>query len=130
MGRGLKAKVPFADGHRLVAPGLEELRQQDFGERQAADGIGAGVARLAGADRMAARQQAGAGGAADGSGGVEGGEASALGRQTVEMRRPQRGMPVAGKIAVAHVVGEQDDEVWQARGELGKGGGQKLAPSG
>ena len=49
------------------------------------------------------------------------GEADAAGRQTVEIRSAHAGGTIAGKIAVAHVVGVDEDDVGFDRG-AGLGG--------
>ena len=74
--------------------------------------IRAGVAVLPGLHGIASGQESHAGGGADGRGGVERGEPDAFPGHTVEVRRRNSGVSVATEIAVSHVVGEQNDEIW------------------
>ena len=86
-------------GH-LVGP------QAHFGLAIAADGGVAGV--LAGHEAAARRR-------ADGAAGVGLGEAHALGGQAVQVRREDVLLAVAAEVAVAEVVGQDEDDVGARR---------------
>jgi hypothetical protein len=100
--------MPFAEDAGGVARALEHLRQRGGLGREAfafQDGVGDAVLKF-----MAAGEQRGACGGAGGTH-TEVLKAHALGVEAVEVRRFENGIAVGGEIAVALVVGEQEDDV-------------------
>lgn len=111
MGLGLEvAEVPLADKAGVVALALEEGGEGGFFFAQVA-AFGAGDGVEAGAIGSSSRQKAGAGGGADGSGGVAVGEADAFLGEGVEVRGLDHGAAVAPEVAKSEVVGEKNDDV-------------------
>ena len=103
----LVAEAPFTDERGVIAGLFEQAGdgavlgfQPDLGI--AADGGVAGV--LAGHEHAARRR-------ADGGAGVELREAQALRRQPVDVRCGDLLLPVAPEVAVAEIVGEDEDDV-------------------
>ena len=117
---GRIAEVPFANHHRGVADALEDLGDRDLVGIEAEIGIGRGVARVVHARRIATGHQLRARGAAERRG-VETREPNPLGREAVDVRRLNGGRTVAAEIAVALVVGEDDDDVGLGRCGGGEG---------
>ena len=135
----LVAEVPFSDDAGRVADLLQRLGQGDLGGRQT-------VVRvleehpLAPAEHPAPQvyapgQQGRPARRADRGLRVEAGPALALGGHAVEVGRADRRVPVGAEVAVAEVVGEDDDDVgrWALRGEpLGRterrGGNPRRGP--
>ena len=122
---GPDAEVPFADQSGGVAGVLQRLGQGHFGGGQAAGGDGAEDAELivghAGADGVASGHESGAARGADLGGGIELREAQAFGGHTIQIRRLDRRVAVAAEVAVAEVVGQDDDDV-RLRGGVGADG--------
>src|SRR6202012_3857363 len=88
-GRTGVAEAPFAEGAGGIAMLLEDGGDGEagVGEGELSFGLKAGVAADGGMAGVEAGHQAGAGGGADGGAGIELGEAHALGRQFVDIRR-------------------------------------------
>ena len=76
-----------------------------------AAGIGRGIGRHAAAKRIAARHQRGAGRGAERRRRVELRQPRAFGRHAVEIRRLELRVAEAAEIAVAEVVGQDDDDI-------------------
>jgi hypothetical protein len=105
-------QVPFADQGGGVAESLERLGDGQFAERQAAIlGRLDHLVRQVHPHRIAAGHQACAGGGAEVGAGVEVAEPRALGRHPVEVGGADDGPAVAAQVAVAQVVGHDDDDV-------------------
>ena len=104
-------EMPLAAMAGRVARALEQSRQGDFTRAQVRD-TALGEPRVdAVAKRRAAREQGRARRTAHGAGGVALREPHALVRERVEVRCLDDGMAVAGEVAIAEVVGEEEDEV-------------------
>src|SRR5262245_58662182 len=118
----MMAEVPLAVDRRCVVPLLKDLRQRHF---LVGDSILRGRAERsqnADAIRIAAGQQRGARGGADGLRYVEVGEADPVLGHLIEMGRANSLVAITAEVAVAKIVGEDDDEVgWR----LGINGGQR-----
>ena len=121
------AQVPFAHHGGAVALRLERFGERDLLRRQAGLAVGTEHVAHPRADGVAAREEGCAGGGAGRGGRVELGEAHAFGGHLVEVRRANRRVAVARQVAVAEIVGEEDDEVGAAgrfsgAGHPGRGG--------
>ena len=79
------------------------------------------IAGHAAANGQPAGEQRGAAGRADARGDVEIGEAHALAGHAVEVGRADARMAVATQVAVAQVVGQDDDQVGQLLGPHRRG---------
>ena len=104
----LVAEMPFAEDAGSVTRGLEHLRQGDRVERQALafeDGMGDAVLEL-----MAPGDERAAGGRTRRTD-MEVREAHALVMQAVHVGRLEDGIAVGGNIAVALVVGQDENDV-------------------
>ncbi len=112
------AQAPLAEEGRRVARVLEEVGERALALAQGLDreGPAAGVAPHAGVAGVAPGHEHGARGRADRRAGVEVGEAQALGGQPVEVRRANELLAVGADVAVAEVVGEDEDDVRPRRG--------------
>ena len=112
---GPHAQMPLADGPGGVAAFLEQFGQRHFAVRQMPRRAIAQHAKLfvahAAADRIPSGQQRRAAGRADFGRRVEIGEPHPLGRHAIQVRRADAGMPVAAQIAVAQVVGQDENDV-------------------
>ena len=118
-----EADVPFADQAGAVAGPFEHRGRGRFGgvhrqrrfavEDAGAGGVAPGV--LAGDEGVAGRR-------ADGAGGVGVGEAEAFARKPVAMRRLDGLRAVTAEVAVADVVGKDEDDVGRS-GEAWRGDG-------
>ena len=113
------AEVPLADAGGGVALGLESLGQRDLVGRQPAGGVGEQHAarcrwHMPAADRQPAGEQRRPARRADLGRRVELREPHALGGHAVEVRRADGRVAVAAEVAVAEVVGEDDDDVGRA----------------
>ena len=114
------AEVPLAEDARGVAGGLEHLRERRGLQREPLaleDRVSDAVLEL-----VAAGEERAARGRARGAD-VEVREAHALGVETVHVRGLEHGVAVGGDVAVALVVGEEEDDVRALAGERGGGGG-------
>ena len=105
---GLVAQMPLAENAGGVAGGLEHLRQRGGLQREPLaleDRVGDAVLELvpAGHQRAARRRARGAD--------MEVREPHALGMQLVEVGRLEHGIAMRGDVAVALVVGEDEDDV-------------------
>ncbi len=107
-GGALVAQAPLADEAGGIPRLLELLGDGNILRPQ----IRLRVAANEAAAGVQTGHQHAAGGGADGGAGIELGEPDALRRHPVQVRRPNRGMPVAAEIAVAEIVREDDDDVW------------------
>ena len=120
-----QAEVPLADAGGGVALVLEQARDGEparLDERRRAALQHAALQRTA--PGVAAGQDAVARGRADGRGTMGVGEDHAFARQAVEVRRADFGFRVeAAQVAVAEVVGEDEDDVGP-RGGSGERGGR------
>jgi hypothetical protein len=129
------AEVPFADAGGGVAAGAEGLGERGLREGKLA-GVGgrhdlaaavpldAGLANRVGhaaAGRPAPGEKAGPGGRANRGGRVGVGEAHAFAGQPIDVRRADVRVAVAGEIAPAEIVDQEEDEV-DRRGRCGGGG--------
>ena len=105
------AQAVFADAGGVVACGLEELGQGEVIVRDVAFAIAAhaAVAGVQACHEDAARWRA------HGTAGVMARELHALGGHLVKVRRLQSLLPVAAGVAVAHVIGEDIDDVGLVR---------------
>ena len=122
--------MPLADGLRRIALALEGARDGDLLGRQAPRRVLClhpvlHIAGHAAANGQAPGEQRGAAGRADGSGDVEVREAHALAGHAVEVGRADARMTVATQVAVAQIVGQNDDQVGQllgphCRGRIGQ----------
>lgn len=114
------AEMPFAD-ERCCVVGLQRFSDGDLGQRQAVLVVGLDdrIAK-AGADGVAAGHQPGARGRADVGGGVKGRELRAFLRHAIEIGRADQFRAVGAEIAIAQIVGEDDDDVGLAARRLGQ----------
>ncbi len=119
---GAVTDVPFADGGGLVALRFHLLGDCDLREGEAADGFGPEVGWQAGAFGVAAGKEAHTGWCADAGGSIARGEADAFGGKAIQIGRLDIGVTVAGQVAVAHVVGKENDDVWLRLGKRLGGG--------
>ena len=115
-----EAEMPFADDAGVVARLLQFIRQRGHARFEVAPRVlrlRADHARHAHAIRVATREQGRTRRRAHGAIGPHRGEEHALAADAVDIRRANiRGM-VSGDIAVAVIIGEDDQEVWWSRGE-------------
>lgn len=98
----------------LVALFAEGVGDGDFAGRESPFGVreeDASRTAHAAADGIAAGQEGGPAGGADLRRDVEIGKAKPLGGHAIEMGCPDRRGAVAAEIAVAEVIGEDDDDV-------------------
>ena len=133
------AEMPFAEGARGVAGGLQPIRNGGLAEREAeAVDIGLGDPRAVYAARLldhvakrelksdallpAAGHEAGARGRAHGGIGVEIGKLHALGREAIDVGRLDVGRAHAAEVAVAEIIGEDEDDVRFRQARRGRGG--------
>ena len=106
------SQSPLADDARSVARAFENLRDGHVLLSQRYPlAAPPHVATDVCVPLMQPRHQAGARGGADGGGRVELCEAQPLARHAVEVRRPDELLAVAAEVAVAQVVGENQDDV-------------------
>ena len=105
------AEVPLADHARAIARRAQELRERRL-RRVQPDGLPGeeGAPAQPDAIRIATREQGRAGGGADGLGGVEGGQADALPRHAVQMRRPAP-LPLRPDVRPPLVIGHDEHDV-------------------
>ena len=108
--------VPLSDEPGDVAGGLHHVAERAFPERDAIEAPVLERVDRAGALRVAAGQQRGAGGRADGRGRVVLREAGAVGDQVVQRRCLGCAAVEAPEVAIAHVVGEDQDDVRPGHG--------------
>ena len=105
------SQVPLADTGRRVSGRLQGFRQRDFTRRQPAGRTRTEHARQPGARRKTAGHQSYATRGADRGRRVELGEAHALQSHAVKVRRADGGVTVTTQVAIAEVIGEDDDKV-------------------
>ena len=107
-------EVPLADASGGVALRLERLREGDLASGQAAGRVGeensSSVAAHTVSNRQTAGHERGTTRGADAAGGVELCQLHAFCRHAIEVRRADSRVAETGEIAVAEVVGEDDDE--------------------
>ncbi len=121
-----EAEVPLADQGRVVALGAQQRRQRGmrWGEPRHVGGQ-----RLFEADRepilVASGDQRRAGRRADGRVRISLGEAKPVLRDTVDVRGREVRAAVAGQIRVAHVVGQDEEDVGRLAGCLGRRVGRR-----
>lgn len=108
--------MPLADEAGGVAGGGEGVGDGALAEGDAIEAAHFEGIDGAGAVRVAAGEEGGAGGGADGRGGVVLGEADAFFGESVEAGSVGEAAVVAGDIAVSHVVGDDEDDVWARHG--------------
>ena len=116
---GFVAEMPFPKNAGGVTGGFQDLSEGGGVESEALafeDGVGDAVFEF-----VTAGEERGASGRASGAD-VEIGEAHALSAESVEVGRLEDGISVSGKIAVALIVGDDEENVG-ARGG-GRGGGE------
>ena len=104
-------EMPLAAMAGRVARALEQSRQRDLARAQVRDTALGDPGVDAVSKRRAPREQRRARRTADGAGGVTLRQPHALLRERVEVRRLDDRMAVAREVAVAEVVGEEEDEV-------------------
>ena len=132
------AEMPLAEERGAVTGGLQRPRQRGGAGIQPVRHPAARVVAQPGEVRIAvpargvlAGHRRDARGRADGMRRVELQEPRAVGGQPVEMRRPDSRVAVAAEIAVAEVVGQNEEEVGARGGsrcgtrELGRAGGER-----
>jgi hypothetical protein len=125
-GAGADPEMPLADVGGRVAARLERLCERDLSGGQSALGVreeDPPVPGHAAARRVATRQERGPARRTDLRAGVEVREAHALGGHPVEVRRADRRAAVAAEVAVALVVGQDDDDVGGCRSGRAADGG-------
>ena len=118
--RGLQSEVPFADRGGGVALRLEHLREHGGGAREEAPvfcGLGPDDSGDADEIGVASGKKGGAGGGAHGAVGVEFGEAHPIGHEGVEVRTLEIGRAVAGEVAVAEIIDDNEEDVGPFGGE-------------
>ena len=118
-----QAEVPLADDGAVVAGGLEVGRNHDGIVGEVAPGVFGPVADDAGdahAVGVAAGEECGAGGGADGAVGEEVVHGRAFGEKPVNGGRPDVRGAEGGVVAATEVIGEDDDDVGARVG--GRGG--------
>ncbi len=122
---GEPSAVPLAE-HGGVVAGVDEQRRERGVIVGNAHSVGTRPQRLldpgGDAPGIAARVQADAGGRTPGRTGVGVGEAHALGREAIEIRRRDLGGSEAAEIGPSEVVGQNEDHV-------GRGGGAARSPA-
>ena len=121
------AEAPFAETAGRVARGLEEFGERDGvgGDGELALGLHLAVVadeRVAG---MLARHEHAAGRGADVVAGVVVGELQALGGEAIEVGRADDFLTERAEVAVAEIVGEDEDDIGRARRRGGRGGGRR-----
>ena len=128
--RPSEAEMPLADASGDVARPLEQRgeRQASLFDQQRVVGPDRAVARP-GAPAIAASQQVVAAGRADRRRRVPLGESHPFPRQPVDVRRPDLRRAIAADIAVAEVVGENNDDVGPPFRGRGKAGGRRASRS-
>ena len=122
------AKAPLADERGGVAGLLQHAGHGHVARRQRLCRVvaRAGIAAHAGVTHVPAGHEHAARRRADSRPGVELREADPLGRQPIEVRRLDDPLPVRTEIAVAEVVGQDEDDVRPRRGLRGRTcGGQR-----
>src|SRR5271166_1041765 len=107
----VRAVVPFADEAGCVARALEQFGNSHFAQRKAVEAARLERVDYAGAMRIAACHQRGSRRRADGGRGIMLGEADAVAHEMVERGRSRRAVVEASEVAVAHVVGKNEDDV-------------------
>src|SRR5215813_2631798 len=132
---GLIAEMPFAEDPGGVPGFLKLPRETDLCVRGESVVAGAGSGNDFGdaaALLIASGHQPRAGGTTNGPAGMEIGEADAARGEAVEIRRPNVGVAVAAHVAVAEIVGENQQNVRPARGsgQRGGGGAEEKPPAG
>ena len=110
------AQVPFADGAGRIAFGLQGPGNRDLVRRQPAgivriEHMPARTAGHAAANGQPPGQQRRPAGRAERGARIEIGEAQPLGGHPVEVGRANARMTVAAQVAIAQVVGHDDDDV-------------------
>ena len=126
--------MPFAEGPRGIPGGFEFLRERDFGQRKPQSveillrhPLAVHAAELlhlitegelkAAALLPASGHEAGACGCADGRVRVEVGELHAFRCEAVDVGRGDVFATHAAEVAVAEVIGEDENDVWRSRAE-------------
>ena len=109
--RRVPPEVPFADARRRIAAPAQQFRTGNLGGGEAVVFGGKQHVRQSGACGQPAREQSRARRAAKRRCRIRIREAQALARHLVEARGGDRGRAVAPEIAVAEVVGEDNDDV-------------------
>ena len=110
----VESEVPFADGGGGVSRFFKNLGEHDGGAGEEAPVVfrfGADDSGDADEIGVASGEERGTGGGADGAVGVEFGEAKAVGHEGIEVRALEVGGSVGGKVAVAEIVGDDEEDV-------------------
>ena len=125
---GMPGEIPLAEGSGGVAARLQDFGDGDFlrvKPRVMLDH----VLSFGHAERIASRHQRGARGTTHRLR-VETGEAHPLGREAIQVRRADALPSIGTQVAVAEIVGQDDDDVWRAgSGGCGRGGGGGRHPN-
>ncbi len=106
-----RAVVPLADEARAEAAGGEGVAEGDFVEGDAVEAANFLRGEGAGSVGIAAREERGPGGGADGRAGVVLREAGPFAHQPVDVGRSDGAVVEDTEVAVAHVVGDDEKEV-------------------
>ena len=116
------AEGPLAHPARGVAARAQHLRQEPL---VLVNAVAAGVVERAlqiQAVRVGPGEQGRARGGADRLRYVETGEAGALPREAVEVRGPETFGALHAEVSPAHIIRDDQDDVWRRRGRGGRGG--------
>lgn len=114
------AEPPLAENGRPVARRPEQVGHGPL----AGTDIGAAVVPDEGVSGVLAQQQGGAGGGADGAARIGLGETDPFGRHPIEAGRENLFLPVAAEVAVAQVVGQNEEDIGPGARLRGRGPGQ------
>jgi len=106
------AQPPFANEASVIACLLEDFRNCLV---LWTEGRLGGVAANGSVAGVETSHQAGARGGADGAAGVALGEANAFGGEAIDVRGFDFRLAVAAQIAIAQIIGEDEDNVWPLR---------------
>ncbi len=121
-----QAEVPFTDDGGLVSGIFEEGGEGGRSGLDDSGAIGGCYAGVILAEGVGAGEEGEAGGGAGGGGAVSAGEAEAFGGEAIDIWGVDVGGAVAGHIAIAQVIGHDDDDVGFGAG-VGVVGGEEEA---
>ncbi len=107
-----RAVVPLPDQPGHVSGGFEEIGDRAFAQSDSVESPHLERIDRAGAMRIAAGEQRRAGGRAHRRGRIVLSQTKSLVNELIEHRRARRAIVEASEIAVAHVVGEYEDDIW------------------
>ena len=106
-----RAVVPLADQARRVTGRAEGVRHGHLAQRDSIKAVDFVLGDRSGPMGIAPSEQRGSGRGADRRGGIVLAEAGALGHQPVQVRRAHRSIAEATEVAVAHVIGHDENHV-------------------